>query len=234
MSSGTPFDAQDLQIELRQDDSRVWNHFDLVVCSVGFHRNSLQLVEWTPYEPKVAHGSHTTTTVKLRLKRISTFYVTNIVMVLSMLSLLAFIAFALPSDALGERVNIVLTLLLTVVAFKFALADLIPKVGYSTLLDSFVINNIIFLFLVAFVCTCTSFIGTRGLVFWSREISADTLACLLCVGTLLLIYAQWLVKVRRSVNLDERMIKVSNDRNWYMCVFANPIFFPADMIPTYE
>ena len=45
-----------------------------------------------------------------------------------MLSILAFIAFALPADALGERVNLVLTLLLTCVAFKFAIADVIPKV----------------------------------------------------------------------------------------------------------
>lgn len=48
--------------------------------------------------------------------------------VLLILSFLAFVVFALPDDALGERVNLVLTLLLTAVAFKFAIADVIPKV----------------------------------------------------------------------------------------------------------
>jgi len=49
-------------------------------------------------------------------------------LLVAMVSIHRFTAFALPEDNLADRINIVLTLLLTVVAFKFVVADSIPKV----------------------------------------------------------------------------------------------------------
>ena len=51
---------------------------------------------------------------------------------------LAFSAFALPPTELSDRAGIVLTLLLTTVAFKFAFAASLPKVPYFTVIDIYV------------------------------------------------------------------------------------------------
>ena len=47
------------------------------------------------------------------------------------LSLLGLLAFSMPVDDIGSRVNTLLTLVLTSVAFKFVLDSALPKVGWA-------------------------------------------------------------------------------------------------------
>jgi len=68
------------------------------------------------------------------------------------LSCAGFVVYALDTDSLNDRVNVILTLLLTAVAFKLVIADSIPKVGYSTLIDDFVLYNMAFLFAQIIFC----------------------------------------------------------------------------------
>ena len=44
------------------------------------------------------------------------------------------------------QVNTILVLLLTIVAFKFAITDSLPKVGYNTLMDMFFLLNMSYMF----------------------------------------------------------------------------------------
>ena len=98
-----------------------------------FHRDALQLAEWAVHEPMVERSGqsiivHKASTVTLRVSRLPLYYLYNIVGVMLMLSVLGFTAFSLPRRDLSDRLNIVLTLLLTTVAFKFVVTDMIPKV----------------------------------------------------------------------------------------------------------
>ena len=107
--------------------------FDLTVAAVQFHRDALQLAEWAVHEPMVERSGqsiivHKASTVTLRVSRLPLYYLYNIVGVMLMLSVLGFTAFSLPRRDLSDRLNIVLTLLLTTVAFKFVVTDMIPKV----------------------------------------------------------------------------------------------------------
>ena len=65
---------------------------------------------------------------------------------------LSILSLTVGTDDLNDRINVILTLLLTAVAFKFVIADAIPKVGYSTLIDDFVLYNMAFLFGQLFLC----------------------------------------------------------------------------------
>ena len=84
-----------------------------------------------------------------------------------MLSLLGFSAFSLPRGDLSDRLNIVLTLLLTTTAFKFVVSDTIPKVGYNTHLDVFILLNMAFLFSIACVCVAQDMgaVSALGVLF---------------------------------------------------------------------
>ena len=62
---------------------------------------------------------------------------------------LSFTAFAIPREELGDRMSIVLTLLLTAVAFKLVIADALPKVSYFTALDKYMNAMFALLFIVA-------------------------------------------------------------------------------------
>jgi len=74
----------------------------------------------------------------------------NVLAVMGMISTLSLGVFGVPAsdgDCLATRSSIVLTLLLTAIAFKFVFADALPKVSYQTVLDGYM--NTCFFFLAA-------------------------------------------------------------------------------------
>ena len=214
-----PFDRQNLQIDIRQDDSRSWDRFKLTVCCVQFHAKALQIPEWKMYEPSIKRGqiSHKSTTISIHVERLSRYYLMNIIVVMLMLSTLSFVVFALPSTGLNDRISVHLTLLLTAVAFKLVIADLIPKVGYSTLLDKFVLGNMGFLFISTILCTIPALLGEE------YDFS------IFCISIVLffLINLSWFVSVVYSKqNMKHRPLDLEEGRNWYSSFFANPFFLP--------
>lgn len=52
-------------------------------------------------------------------------------------------------EDLADRASVTLGLLLTVVAQKFAIADMLPKVGYLTMMDRYIIYCIMLLVTVS-------------------------------------------------------------------------------------
>jgi hypothetical protein len=245
-----PFDHQELSIELGQDDSRTWDHFDLTVCKVQFHSKALELPEWKMLEPTIQRNkiAHKATTVTLQVKREPAYFVNNIVAIMTMLSLLGMVVFALPADSLNDRVGVILTLLLTAVAFKLVISDSIPKVGYSTLIDRFVLGNMVYLFSTVMLCTAgfllqesistlpdecgyspiclvatqlNHIVSTQGI---SINAMIFTLSILLFLG----INCHWIYTVRHrsKMNMHLRTLLKEDGRNWYSCAFSNPHFLP--------
>ena len=111
---------------------------------IRFRKVALEDPEWKILEPKVIWYNPFATEINLRCKRRPSYYVQNVVVIMFVLTTLGLIAYALPPDSLGDRVNIQITLILTVVAFKFVLATQIPRTSYNTLLDYYI-----------FLCTIT-------------------------------------------------------------------------------
>lgn len=228
-----PFDQQRLQIELRQDNSACWDQFDLTIAAVQFHRNALQLAEWGVHEPSVERSgqsviAHKASTVTLRVSRLPLFYLYNVVGVMLMLSLLGFSAFSLPRGDLSDRLNIVLTLLLTTIAFKFVVSDTIPKVGYNTHLDVFILLNMAFLFSIACVCVAQDMGVVSGRSGGDRA-AVSALGVLFCAMNI-----GWGVRVARCTPRQHggggpgRVLRPSDTkRNWYCCAFANPAWLYA-------
>merc|ERR1712079_582298 len=64
--------------------------------------------------------------------------------------LCSFAVFAIEGTELADRLSVVFTMLLTAVAFKIVVADTLPKVAYTTLLDLY-LNGL-------FVSCCSSFL----------------------------------------------------------------------------
>lgn len=84
------------------------------------------------------------------LERKSEYYLTNVALPAAIITYLSFITYAPLEDGemmdLGSRLQIVSTLVLTCVTFKYTAASLIPQVSYFTLLDTYVF--------ICFVITC--------------------------------------------------------------------------------
>ena len=167
--------------------------------------------------------------------------VTNVIGILAMLTLLVLTVFAVPVEDLADRVGIVLTLLLTAVAFKFVVADTVPKVGYSTQLDRYMLLNMGFLFFSAVVCTAVFLVqyyneldlemGGEGDAYVDT-IAGVSLNKFTMFGSgvvFVLINVLWLLGVvfaKKEINEFEP-VKLVNGRVWYYFSFANPPFLPS-------
>jgi hypothetical protein len=81
-------------------------------------------------------------------------------MLLGIVSLSWLLLFLDPS-ALGERVGVGLTLLLTAVTYKQSIADSLPAISFLTPLDKYVLSNFAFLYCVLLECVAASVVNDR-------------------------------------------------------------------------
>eukprot|EP01013_Petalomonas_cantuscygni_P008682 TRINITY_DN21419_c0_g1_i1.p1 TRINITY_DN21419_c0_g1~~TRINITY_DN21419_c0_g1_i1.p1 ORF type:complete len:508 (-),score=59.10 TRINITY_DN21419_c0_g1_i1:90-1613(-) len=84
--------------------------------------------------------------VRVAVQRSIGFYHWNMAVPLFSLVLCAVVAFVIPPELFSDRLSVLVTFLLTLVAFKFVVAAELPRVGYNTILDYYVI--------VCFVMLC--------------------------------------------------------------------------------
>jgi hypothetical protein len=131
-------------------------------------------------------------------------YSSNVLLVMGLISTLALGAFGeKPSDEmLGTRSGIVLTLQLTTIAFKFVIADSLPKVSYDTTLDMYMNMCSIFLGIVFFENAIVARFGEMGISEDLRDILdgyfALTIASLWFAANAIFVYVirKYIRKVR--------------------------------------
>jgi len=87
--------------------------------------------------------------VTMIVQRKSAHYLRTVVLPLFGLTSMTFFAFILEPADLADRQALVVTMLLTVVAFKLVVADALPKLSYSTRLDTYMEGCFITIFAIA-------------------------------------------------------------------------------------
>ena len=87
--------------------------------------------------------------VTLTMNRIPNYYFTNIIKPTCIITTLSACSLFMPDKDLANRLSATLTLLLTAVAYKYLVAQMVPPIGYSTALDKYVMICFTFLSLMA-------------------------------------------------------------------------------------
>lgn len=143
-----PYDVQLFSICLRINskyDEKIGRVFAAAAASEGHKPVSIKpqvrLAEWALHETcvDVSHDKKGDKKGKPRFRvhlvarRRHHFYTTNVILMNWVLCTLAFSSFSFDADEFEARASVVLTLLLTTVAFKFVIADALPKVPYMTI-----------------------------------------------------------------------------------------------------
>jgi hypothetical protein len=85
----------------------------------------------------------------ITLKRKWNWFVFNNMILMFLISSLVCLVYGIGVEDLADRASVTLGLLLTVVAQKFAIADMLPKVGYLTMMDKYILNCLMLLVTVA-------------------------------------------------------------------------------------
>ena len=154
-----PFDYQTLRFPLIMTNSIDWPLFNLVVYKVELEHGVIdRSLEWAFHVPTVvALTAGFTSTISIQATRMPYYYTLNVAAIIFMLLTLGLLAFAMDLRDVSSRVQTILTLLLTCVAFKFIIADVLPKIPYNTALDSLIFTATLHLAALAFMTTLPSF-----------------------------------------------------------------------------
>lgn len=83
--------------------------------------------------------------VRLKMRRNYQVYLWNVVFFMMLLSGLSLCSFAVDAEDLGERLAIIITLLLTSVAYQSSVFSTLPNVPYLTLLDKYIVACFVFM-----------------------------------------------------------------------------------------
>ena len=134
------------------------------------------------------------------------------------LSLLGLLAFTMPIDDISGRVNTLLTLILTSVAFKFILAGALPKVPYNTLLDYYVLLSCGTLALNAFLSVVPLYLPQ---VMRSSPAVQPLLVNFVSAGVsggmVLAVFGAWMLRARAVTRTQGATQTVAHEAgvNWY-------------------
>ena len=91
----------------------------------------------------------------------SVFFLTNIVVIMFVLVLAAFSVVGVPYEDLSDRMSTTMTLMLTIVAFKFVISGYIPPTPYLTLLDKYILTAYILISTVMFENFVVAYVPTN-------------------------------------------------------------------------
>jgi hypothetical protein len=146
-----PFDTQILEVEMRSlafaRDVVIFHEAAAIGFSTDFH-----LPEWTisGLDTRVEARQLARDTApfseflaEITVVRDPGFYVTRVIVPLTVIILLATIVYWMDGKALGERVRVSFTGLLTAVAYQFTTADALPQHVYNSYLDAVVALSLV-------------------------------------------------------------------------------------------
>lgn len=118
--------------------------------------------------------------VCVTVARKPSFYITNIAMPTIMLVILNFACFLVNHEDRADRMSIVLTILLTCVAFKFSVASLLPILNYETRLDRLTLAMLAIVFVSGVEAMIVSKVSDNiaNIIDWATAITSAVLVLL--------------------------------------------------------
>ena len=228
-----PYDVQTLLVRIRLNshrDNKVLKRFFAVgdandeECGPTM-KPTVFVPEWRLYKPfhKCSYDEKGKPVYDMYMviSRRHGYFTNNVLVMMGSMCTLCLGAFAIDRKDFSSRCSVVLTLLLTAIAFKFVVSDSLPKIPYLTVLDIYMNTAVGFLLVVFLQQTVT------GLIDGDAGRTADTVCVIVsAVGWLVvnLIFIISIAKYLWTVNsLLGKEINVGNAEKTAFVVAAQGV-----------
>ncbi len=83
----------------------------------------------------------------IHVDRDITYYIIKIIVPLCLIVAMSWLVFWIGPTDLGPKISVAITAMLTLIAYRFSIGELVPKVSYLTRLDYFIVSSILMVFL---------------------------------------------------------------------------------------
>ena len=165
-----PFDSQEVRFEFLSAGHRP-EEVRLIVDAERCGRSErFSLVDWSigagsfGVKPLVVHGGDRAVASffgSFPARRYANYHLLKVILPLIMIVAMSFTVFWIPAGQFGSRVSVGATSVLTLIAYRFLLGALVPRVSYMTSLDVFILGATMVVFL-ALVETLIAYIRSQG------------------------------------------------------------------------
>jgi len=152
-----------------------------------------KIVSWEAYPESIKLGTGLPTASALifefRADRLVGFYVIKVLLPLALIIFMSCIIFFIEPVHVGPKFSIAITAMLTLIAYRFLLGNLLPKISYLTRMDYFLFGSTILVFAVLVETAITAkLMGlkkeqlAKTLDYWSRWIFTAAIIIILVVS----------------------------------------------------
>lgn len=125
---------------------------------------------------------------QISAKRVSSYFVLLFMFSLSLIVLMAWCVFWIDPSQLGPQIGISTASVFTLIAFRFAISNQLPKVSFLTVMDKFVLFSTILIFLALGESILVSRIARQGNESLARKIDSTARWVYLGFFAILLLY----------------------------------------------
>jgi hypothetical protein len=140
--------------------------------SAGLLRNdALSISDWNLSEPELESRPYRATPNAVAISGVSlafeadrklAYYIIQVLIPLTAVVMMAWAVFWIDPAVVPTRVGVVVTTMLTLIAYRFMLGGLVPRLPYLTRLDYFMLWSTSLVVLTLFAMAGASFLKTRG------------------------------------------------------------------------
>ena len=168
---GFPFDTQVITLDftsLNWSSEKLVFTLDETFFGISDRLNisdwKIHGVEATIEEIHIAEFAQMRSTFELHVKasRYVSYYFWKVLLPIGLIVVMSWAVFYVHPSQFGTQLGLSATSVLTMVAYIFATTNLLPRLGYFTLLDSFIATATIFVFVSLIQSLITGFLATRG------------------------------------------------------------------------
>ena len=138
--------------------------------SAGSMSSELSLPDWKvmkftaeagAYDPVEGVGS-AGFSFQFEAKRYFAYYLWQVVLPLVLVVVMSWVAFWVDPDNVGVRVAVASSSILTLIAHRFVVANLLPRLPYMTRMDYLTVGSTLLVLLALIAVTWTSYLGAHG------------------------------------------------------------------------
>jgi len=162
-------------------------NFDVTLVSVGYSMDEVQLIldkglisgispqfslpDWEIISHK-AWGHNTSIfeemdeavmfTLSMEAKRYNGYYIIKVILPLFLIVAMSWIVFWIDPEQAGTQIGVATTSMLTLIAYRFSIDNLVPAVSYLTRMDTFILSSTLLVFATLGEAVITSVLTKHG------------------------------------------------------------------------
>jgi len=152
-----PRDFNEKQVQLTVDEQFTGRRKLMSVpdWSIGRARGRVE-----PLYVEVYDQDHSRFDFDLDARRLAGYYVWKVILPLILIVFMSWVVFWINPAHFGPQIGMSATSMLTLIAFQFAMGNLLPRVNYFTRMDQFILGSTILVFLALVEALSTSYLVT--------------------------------------------------------------------------